>query len=220
MSSVSSYNSDNSSVPQSQKTFDLVWANHGINNLHWKPDDHCNYQSLFGYYCSRPWCPKHGQSNRIEHAKKFLRQVVPGTKYLYATFNFNAYVLPDDVSKARTYLLDKLKQKFPLPHYCWTLEFKNFVPHLNLILASEKAYILCSVHTPLRFSVKDIWSKALERIGIPEPTRRKVQELEEVKDIGKCVNYIYKTKQVLPAKEMPYHHKKWRFCNEWCSPSY
>lgn len=196
-------------VSQAQDPFDLLAHRYGFYHDHWKPATHCNYRLPYKTWCTRPWCPRHGQYQRIEHHHTFYRNLDRGNYYA-GMFAFDAYLWPEHVTEARRYLFEQIKRIATVKDYCWTLEFKNFVPHLNVSIN------LCYRTLPSTH-IKEIWNEALARIGIPDPSTRHVW-WHLAYDLHRWTKYMYKTKQVLTPEECPYQHKGWKHSYEYTPP--
>lgn len=157
-----------------------------------RPACACIFESSRGsWFCQNVYCKKHGQKQRIDRKERVLAWGIPCDPAAAVVLKFDAFVSFSDIGKARGRFLTLLKRHRPDLAYFWTVEWVDFIPHINM--------------TILRFmddlvgQVKECWNTALKEIGIPDPEARRTYCLP-VRNYTKWVNYVFKSKQVLPAR--------------------
>lgn len=195
------YNSPNTSQKttstrrQGKRLFDVKCCQH---LLRWikrcRPGNQCSLTYHKCRFCKRAWCHQHGQYQRIERCNKVLAWGVPSDAHA-VVLHFPCVLTSKLVTKARSLFIKLVRQDIPELEYLWTLEFIDYVPHLNMT-------ILCYASDSLKQIVKRCWTEVLERLGTPNARKERCYCVP-VNDYVDWLNYIHKTKQVLPAKQCP-----------------
>lgn len=199
----------------------------------WAYNNKCNYNPVRHYRCKGKWCPRHGCSQRRELANAVLETKDANKWWWYYELNTNAYLKPEQLTRIRKKFLYELRSILPVEDYIWTLEFKYFRPHLNMLFSigrSDDHYIICLngkrigknddklIMESIENVVKQCWTNALQSNAIALPSKRRIS-CKEVYDFAGIVHYIFKTRCQYKTYECPPRVKvhgirfKWNYTN-------
>lgn len=145
-------------------------------------------------WCTSHYCTKHGQYQRIETRNQFGDQP-PGTTALAIVLQFGHFLHPKMASQVRQNFIMKLTKIGIKNDYIWRWEFGQNSVHLNC------CYLCYS------FRHFEIESKALcinfTNQLYEGPKGSAHSHVSVVRDWDDWLDYIFKTKQVLPPEQCP-----------------
>lgn len=170
----------------------------------------CNLNCSDCKFCQKKWCYRHGQYQRIELCNAKIEQLDHSKQYHCCVLNFGEFFNSKRIMTAFKRFKRMCKEN-GLNIVDWTIHFKYFIAHINLT-------ILCSTikHGD---HMKQYWTDCLNFIQHTSPNKPRTYFVP-CKNLIKWTNYIYRTKQIIPARECPPKHKEFRFdfCMRRCNP--
>lgn len=180
-------------------------------NHDWFGSNHCNYNpSLGGRWCTRPWCSRHGQFQRVRVARNIEGAARGWGRYYGVTLRFDALLDWEPVAVARRRFCRRIRDRFPGADVLTVLHFKHLEAHLHATLWMNPTILgSWASDRQIRCIAKNEWSGCLGRVGITDGASRRVY-CEPVDDFAKWIAYTLRTGQVLPPEECPPRDSRWR----------
>lgn len=146
----------------------------------WEPDDRCVRGDDPRKWCARPWCARHGKTQRIWKMEASSDKRGDAQHLYMATLPYRGYFTRHKIRAARKKLVDWCDyRKLGL---IWTLEFVDFAAHLNLTIFSYTQVWVESLRTH--------WLHCLKTIGHPDPDSVRVS-IQPCRDIDEWSAYMF-----------------------------